>query len=214
MNTQNRLIMYGAESLSTQELLSLIISGSKTRTSLQIAEDLFTYSFNELSELSRASVDELTQIEGIGIGKACAIAASLELAKRLNEVTCHRVNVRSSKDVASLLIPALRHQTKEHVVVLLLNSKGDVISKEIVSIGGLSSSNADPREIFNPAVRRSAATIILVHNHPSGDCTPSADDDTVTSRIKDAGAILGIPLIDHIIIGGGNFYSYAAENKI
>jgi DNA repair protein RadC len=154
-----------------------------------------------------ATEQELMQIKGIGKAKAKQILAALELAKKLNAPAEAPYIIRSPRDVAQLIIPEMRYLQVEHFVVLFLNTKNGVIAKETISIGSLSASIVHPREVFKAAIKRSSASIIVTHNHPSGNPTPSAEDIQVTKRLVESGNIIGIDVLDHIIIGGDQFYS-------
>jgi len=210
---QEKLIYRGASALSTSELLALIIrTGSRNKSAVQLAEDVMSYSSAEFGRLSASEVNELKEIEGIGTTKACSVIASIELAKRLSEnVSVDRRIITSPGDVADILMDSLRYEKREHLVELLLNAKCEVESRVTISIGELSATSVHPREVFNPAIRRSAAGIIIVHNHPSGDPSASREDIDSTRRIKEASDIIGIRLLDHIIIGDGVYTSLKAE---
>ena len=171
-----------------------------------IVEELFSR-FPSIAELMSATEQELMQIKGIGKAKAKQILAALELAKRLNAPAEAPYIIRSPRDVAQLMIPEMRYLQVEQFVVLFLNTKNGVIAKETISIGSLSASIVHPREVFKAAIKRSSASIIAVHNHPSGNPTPSAEDIQITNRLVESGKIIGIDVLDHIIIGDGQFYS-------
>lgn len=210
MNPRERLLYFGADSLTTQELLSLIIGG---KDAITVAESVMSYVTDSVGDLARVYPSELETIEGVGINKACAIAATIELAKRLNtDCNTNRPHIRTSSDVYDFIGPKLMHEKQEHLIALLMNSKGIVESTEIITKGGLCSSYADPREIFSPAIRKAAAGIILIHNHPSGDPSPSSDDIASTKTLVEAGKILGIKVVDHIVIGRNGYHSMRTSN--
>lgn len=172
---KEKLMYAGAESLSTSELLALIIrTGNSSKSAVQLAEDVLAYSAKELGSLREADVQELTEIDGIGSTKACSIVASLELARRLlgRETDEPRVSMKNPESVANLLMEDMRGLKQEHLVALLLNAKCEIESRITVSMGELTSTVVHPREVFRPAIRKGAAGIILAHNHPSGDPTP------------------------------------------
>lgn len=150
------------------------------------------------------------------MAKACSIVAGIELAKRLAADRCsgNKKTVRDCGDVVELLMEELVYEKREILIALLLNVKGEIESKEIISIGELSATNVHPREVFSPAIRKGAAGIIVVHNHPSGDPAPSDEDILATKRLIEAGQIVGIRLIDHVIIGNGSYTSLRAEGVI
>jgi DNA repair protein RadC len=160
-----------------------------------------------LRNLATASIEELGAVRGIGPVKATQIKAAIELGRRLACATASRPAVRTPADVAGLVMEGMRYLDKEHFQVVLLNTKNQVLGVELVSVGGLSSSLVHPREIFKVALRRSAAAIILVHNHPSGDPEPSPEDIGVTGRLVEAGRLLGIEVLDHVVIGDGCYAS-------
>lgn len=211
---KEKLMYAGAESLSTSELLALIIrTGNSSKSAVQLAEDVLAYSAKELGSLREADVQELTEIDGIGSTKACSIVASLELARRLlgRETDEPRVSMKNPESVANLLMEDMRGLKQEHLVALLLNAKCEIESRITVSIGELTSTVVHPREVFRPAIRKGAAGIILVHNHPSGDPTPSQDDIQSTKRIMEVSKLVGIRLLDHLIIGDGRYISLRNE---
>ena len=205
---KEKLMYAGAESLSTSELLALIIrTGNSNKSAVQLAEDVLAYSAKELGSLREADVQELTEIDGIGSTKACSIVASLELARRL----LARISMKNPESVANLLMEDMRELKQEHLVALLLNAKCEIESRITVSIGELTSTVVHPREVFRPAIRKGAAGIILAHNHPSGDPTPSQDDIQSTKRIMEVSKLVGIRLLDHLIIGDGRYISLRNE---
>lgn len=211
---KEKLMYAGAESLSTSELLALIIrTGNSNKSAVQLAEDVLAYSAKELGSLREADVQELTEIDGIGSTKACSIVASLELARRLlgRESYESRISMKNPESVANLLMEDMRGLKQEHLVALLLNAKCEIESRITVSIGELTSTVVHPREVFRPAIRKGVAGIILAHNHPSGDPTPSQDDIQSTKRIMEVSKLVGIRLLDHLIIGDGRYISLRNE---
>lgn len=211
---RERMEMLGAEQLSDQELLAILLAtGSKEYSALDLAERLLQ-SHKGLPGLRELSLDELMEQKGIGAAKATTIAAAIELGKRICYSSCdYRPVIDSPSGAAELLQGQMRYLDREHFQVMLLNQKKAVLSIETISIGTLSSSLVHPREVFKPAIKRSASTMILAHNHPSGDCVPSEYDIQVTHRLKAVGEIVGIEVIDHIIIGEDKYYSFL-ENSI
>src|SRR5690606_9894636 len=156
----------------------------------------------KLHELKHATLEEIISIKGIGEAKAVQLLAAIELGRRLSQKQVDsRFTIRSPKDAADYLIPEMSSLRQEHFVVLFLNVKNQILHKQTIFIGSLNSSIVHPREIFREAVKRSAASIICAHNHPSGVPTPSPEDIEVTKRLLEAGFIIGIELIDHVIIG-------------
>jgi len=210
---REKMYKMGPKALSNAELLAIILrTGIKNQSALNLAYKILS-KHNGLRFLVNTTVEELSQIDGIGLAKATQLMAAAELGRRISQYkTDDEIYIRCPKDAAELLMEDMRYLNKEHMKVILLNIKCKVISVEEISVGSLSSSLAHPREIFIPAVKKSSAAIIMVHNHPSGDPHPSKDDVDLTKRIYEAGKILGIELYDHIIIGNGNYVSLKEKN--
>lgn len=163
--------------------------------------------------LAECTASELAGIRGIGSAKACQIMAAVELGQRI--ATSPRPPAERASgvlEIVDIYMERMRYYKKEFFNALLLNAKNEIISEENISVGDLSSSQVHPREAFNPAIRKSAASVVFVHNHPSGDPTPSREDIGVTMRLMEAGDILGIRVLDHIIIGDGTYVSFKQEN--
>lgn len=205
---RERLMKQGAHSLSNQELIAILLrTGTKSESVLALANRILNY-FEKLHELKHATLEEIVSIKGIGEAKAVQLLAAIELGRRLAQMqVSNRFTIRSPQDAASYLMPEMSSLTQEHFVTLFLNTKNQVLHKQTIFIGSLNSSIVHPREIFREAVKRSAASIICAHNHPSGNATPSPEDIDVTKRIQEAGYIIGIDLMDHIIIGDHQFIS-------
>ncbi|MDF9760326.1 DNA repair protein RadC [Peribacillus simplex] len=205
---RERFLQDGPQSLSNQELLALLLrTGSKEESVLQLSGRLIN-SFKGLRLLKEASVEELTVIKGIGEAKAIQILASVELGRRINKLNDQdRYVIRSPEDGANYCMEEMRFLSQEHFVCLYLNTKNQVLQKTTVFIGSLNASIVHPREVFKEAFRRSAASIICLHNHPSGDPSPSREDIEVTNRLVECGKIIGIEVLDHIIIGEHKYVS-------
>jgi DNA repair protein RadC len=205
---RERLLKYGVEQLTNAELLALILrTGSAGMSVIEMAERILSR-FGGLREIVEADVEELMKLPGVGLTKASQIQAAIELGRRTTRTRREDlVVIRSPQDVSNLLMDRLRFQTKEHFLTLHLDTKNQIIGEDLVSIGSLNASIVHPREIFKPVLKRSAASIICVHNHPSGDPTPSREDIDVTRRIVEAGNILGIDVLDHVIIGDQKYAS-------
>ncbi|HHD6834923.1 TPA: DNA repair protein RadC [Staphylococcus aureus] len=200
---RERLLSHGAKSLSNTELLAILINTG----SIDISNELLKSASN-LNELKKSSINDLIQVKGIGLQKAITLKAAFELGERMGRrAENNRIKITQPSDVADYMIPTMKDLTQEHFVILLLNSKNVVIKETCVFKGTLNSSIVHPREIFSIAVRENANAIIAVHNHPSGDVTPSQEDIITTMRLKECGLILGIDLLDHIIIGDNRFTS-------
>ena len=205
---REKLMKYGVKSLSNAELIALIIrSGTKETSALSLAEEILTQE-QGISSLGNMEPEEYCRIRGIGVATACTLTAAVELGKRIAAASAReRLSIRRSDDIAKLFMEDLRYEKKEHFKSLLLSAKGDIISIEHISTGELSSTVVHPREVFSMAVRKSAAAVVFVHNHPSGDAMPSQEDVETTRRLTDCGVLLGIRVLDHIIIGDGYFSS-------
>ncbi|MDM5285609.1 DNA repair protein RadC [Peribacillus frigoritolerans] len=205
---RERFLQDGPQSLSNQELLALLLrTGSREESVLQLSGRLIN-SFKGLRLLKEASVEELTVIKGIGEAKAIQILASVELGRRINNLNDQdRYVIRSPEDGANYCMEEMRFLSQEHFVCLYLNTKNQVLQKTTVFIGSLNASIVHPREVFKEAFKRSAASIICLHNHPSGDPSPSREDIEVTKRLVECGKIIGIEVLDHIIIGEQKYVS-------
>ncbi|MDE5412444.1 RadC family protein [Alkalihalobacterium chitinilyticum] len=205
---RERLLADGAKYLSNQELLAIILrTGSKDESVLQLAQRVLQ-KFDGLTMLKDATVEELKEIKGIGEAKAVEVCAVLELGRRITSLKLEeRYVIRSPEDVSRYVMEDMRSLTQEHFVCLYLNTKNHVLHRETIFIGSLNASIVHPREVFKEALRRSAASFICLHNHPSGDPTPSREDIEVTKRLGECGKILGIELLDHVIIGDRTYIS-------
>ncbi|UDI78087.1 DNA repair protein RadC [Staphylococcus taiwanensis] len=209
---RERLIHKGEKSLSNSELLAILINtGRQGYSSIDIANDMINQ-YARLKELKQLSIDDLIKIKGIGIYKAVTLKAAFELGERMNaRDTAEKIVIKSPEDVADMMMSKMKDLTQEHFVALFLNSKNVVMKEEVIYKGTLNSSVIHPREVFNAAIRASSNAIIVVHNHPSGDVTPSEEDIATTIRLKECGHILGINVLDHIIIGDQKFTSLVEE---
>lgn len=211
-----RVMSTGAKNLSNAELLALILrTGVGEESAIGLSERIICSLEGGLRGLMNATPQELMKIRGIGKSKACALAAVSELVRRMpvNEKDT-KVYIESAKEAAQIFMEDLRYEKKEHFKTVLLDTKGKIIHIDEVSVGGLAMAPVHPREVFAPAIKRSASGIILVHNHPSGDPAPSSADDYLTERLSEAGSLLGIRVLDHIIIGDGEYYSFAGSGKL
>ena len=207
---QEKMLYGGAGGLSNSELLALIIrTGTGDKSAVRLADEVISYANENTGGLGAAEVKELTEIDGIGEAKACSIVAAMELSKRLisGQQGTVRVRIRDSRQVAEILMEEMMYEKREFFMTLNLNSKLQVESKSVISIGNLDSAPVHPREVFGPAVRRGAAAVVVAHNHPSGDPSPSAEDIEITNRIAQAGELIGIPLLDHLVIGDRSYVS-------
>jgi len=204
---RERLIKQGINVLSDAELLALILkTGNKNENVIDMSNRLISkFSFDKLSE---CSLKELQEINGIGKAKACQILAVFELNKRHSYSKVNGKIVKTSKDVYDYCISRLSFTDREQFMILHLDTKNRIVKDEIISIGTLNGSIAHPREIFKSAIKESANAIILVHNHPSGDPNPSDEDLEITKRLIDSGELLNIKVLDHVIIGKDNYWSW------
>lgn len=212
-----KLEVVGAEHLSNAELLAVIIkTGTKSYTAVELAQLVIKLSHDgRLSSLNNLSIEQLKQVKGIGRVKSIQIKAALELSKRIatSDGIVHHV-IKSAYDVSNLMMEEIRYLKKEMFKALLLDTKNQIIKIVDVSIGSLNSSIVHPREVFSEAIKCGCNSIIFVHNHPSGDPTPSKEDIQTTQRLESAGNILGIRVLDHIVIGDGKFISFKEKGII
>ncbi|AKB28540.1 DNA repair protein RadC [Methanosarcina siciliae T4/M] len=211
---RERLIRNGPESLSNAELLGIILrTGSREENVISLCSRILK-EYN-IKQLSLANVSRLTQVHGVGKAKAAQIAAVFELARRLEIfVEEPKRKICSPKDVYSLMYPRMREQKKEKFITLYLDTKNQILKEEVVSIGSLNASIVHPREVFKSALLESSASVIMVHNHPSGDPSPSREDIMVTEKLVEGGKLLGIDILDHIIIGDGRYVSLKDEGFV
>lgn len=205
---RERMMHYGAESLSQAELLAILLrTGAHRESAILIAQRLLSRA-GGLRGLADLSIEELTTINGIGPAKAVQLKAGIELGRRMaNSRLTEPVIIRSPQDAAEILTEQLRYLQKEHFICLFLNTKNHVIAQETLSMGSLNASIVHPREVFRAAMKCSSAAIICAHNHPSGDPTPSPEDISLTARLMQAGEIVGIDVLDHLVIGDSSYVS-------
>lgn len=203
---RERLLEKGADSLSDSEILALILEkGSVGESVIELSHRLINcYGLDSLNSLS---LSELMKLKGIGLAKASKIVAAFELSKRVNAGKVLGKEINSASDVASYYMEKLKDSKKEHFYALLLDSKNRIIKEELISVGTLNASLVHPREVFKSAIKESANAIILVHNHPSGDCEPSFEDYSITKKLKEAGELINVKFLDHIIVTGNNWVS-------
>lgn len=206
-----KLELYGEKTLSNAELLAIIIkTGTKDETSISLANKVLNLigEENNLSGLSTISIESLKKLKGIGRVKAIQIKAVVELSKRLSRpINTSKMQIKSAKDVANILMQEMQFEKREIAKLLILNVKNIILKIIDISLGGTNFVAIEPKTILYEAIQLQAARIILVHNHPSGDIQPSADDINVTKRLYEASKLVGIELLDHIIIGNGKYDS-------
>lgn len=212
---REKLLHKGPSYLSDAELMAIILrAGTNTITAVDLAKSLLVH-YKSLQELSGRSIGEFKQFKGIGAAKAITLVAAFELGRRLAAgVRPDKVKVLSPRTIAERYIPLLETAKQEEFRILLLDTANNIIGEQIVTRGSLNSSIVHPREVFKKAITDSAAGVIVIHNHPSGNPEPSKEDKEVTAKLAQAGSIIGIEIIDHIIIAGQKYYSFAEHNKL
>lgn len=211
---RERLQKFGAESLSSQELLCLILGRGIPGESVTVTSQRLLSTFGNIKAISQASLEELAKVKGIGFAKASQIKAVFELAKRSEEGLTDKVNIKSASDAAKLVQTKLADKKKEYFVILCLDSRNNLIKISDISIGTLNANIVHPREVFKEAIQSLSASIILIHNHPSGDSEPSEDDLKINKRLFEAGKILGIEVVDHIIVTKSSYFSFKDRNLL
>ncbi|GIW64449.1 MAG: UPF0758 protein [Patescibacteria group bacterium] len=216
---RERLLKYGPETLSITELLAIIFGrGVKGESVIDVSQKLISR-FSSLEILSQASVEDLKKFKGLGIAKICQLKACFEIARRLNfsEKKSKKKNKNqfvSPKDIFNQIRGKIINYNKEHFLVVCLNNRNEIIAVEIISVGTLNNSLVHPRETFEVAIKHHSAQIIICHNHPSGDVTPSEDDLIITKKLIQAGKIIDIEVIDHLIISKTDYFSFAQAKLI
>ncbi|SHJ89935.1 DNA replication and repair protein RadC [Geosporobacter subterraneus DSM 17957] len=206
---REKLVQNGASSLSNAELLAILIrTGTKDVSAIELAQRILAMDQEGIKYLADCTVQELSKIKGIGTTKACQIVSAIEIGRRIaKSAPLQSSQITSPRDVANMFMEEMRYYKKEYFKILLMNTKNVIIATEVISIGNLNASLVHPREVFVRAIKKSAAAIILLHNHPSGNPQPSQEDISITKRLIEAGAIIGIEVLDHIIIGDGCYKS-------
>ena len=199
----------GAQALGNSELLAILLrTGTAAESALRLAENLLDRA-GGLAGLGHATLEEVEQVRGIGEAKAVTLLAALELGRRVDSLApLDRTAVRTPDDVAALLLPRFRDESRESFVAVLLSTKNHVLKTPVISVGSLNASIVHPRELFREAINASAAAVIVAHNHPSGDPTPSPEDVSLTRKLVEAGKILDIPVLDHVVLGDGKYVSF------
>ena len=213
---REKLILKGKSALSDAELIAILIgSGNLEMSAVELSRHILSNTNNDLGELAKLSVNELKKFKGIGEAKALSIISALELGRRRKESEPQKKDkIISSKDIYDLMKPHLMDLPHEEFWVVLLNRAHFVLKKAVVSVGGISGTVADPKLIFKTALENLASAIILVHNHPSGNTKPSDSDIVLTRKMKEAGKLLEIPILDHLIFTDSDYYSFADEGRL
>ena len=211
---RERLVKFGEQALSAQELLQLILGRGIAGESVAITAQKLLSHFGSLQKLSEASIEELSSIKGIGLAKAAQIKAAFEISRRLStQAPSYKSKELADPEKVYLLIKSkLKNYHKEHFYIIALDSRNHSIAE--VSVGSLNESIVHPREVFAEAIKNRAASVIFVHNHPSGDPEPSEDDLEITKRLVESGKILGIEVVDHIIVAKDSFFSFKNKNLL
>jgi DNA repair protein RadC len=210
---REKLLTKGAAALSDSELLAILINnGNKENSAIELAKKVLNLGDNNLNELGKLSIKEIQKIKGIGPAKAITIAAALELGRRRHaSAALEKPQVRSSEEVAQYLRALIKDYSYEVFAVLFLNKANKINCFEIISRGGITGTVADPRIILKKALEEDATSIVLCHNHPSGNLKPSASDEMITIKIKEAAKYFDIKVIDHIIVSEEGYFSFADE---
>lgn len=213
---REKLMLLGKDALSDAELLSILIrTGTATQNALEVARSVLILGNNNLADLSRLTIEDLSKVNGLGKVKAITIIAALELGRRRRTAESSNIQkIKASIDAVEIFRPHLADLSHEEFWILLLNRANNVIGKKNVSRGGLSGTLVDPKIIFKESIESRASGIILCHNHPSGNNRPSDADIRLTQKIKEGGRHLEISILDHIIIAGSSFYSFADEGLL
>ena len=214
---REKLLNQGKHTLTDSELLAILIrTGTREETAVDVAKNILRECKNDLLDLSKLSVQELMKkSKGIGEVKAITIVAALELGRRRREAEGRKKEkITTSKDAFDILQPQMADKIHEEFFVLMLNRSNEVLHNYQVSSGGMAGTVVDPKKIFKAALDYRAANIVLCHNHPSGNSKPSPEDIKITKKVKDAGVMLEINVLDHIIIGGNNYFSFADEGMM
>lgn len=212
---REKLFSHGPDALSNAELVAILLgSGTRHQSALELARDILTMAGNNVHTLGKLGTKDLMTIKGIGAARAITIAAAMELGRRRQATEVQKDIVRNSSDIAHYLQAKLKDKTKELFAVAFLNRANRINHIEIISEGGITGTVADPRIILKLALQHNAVSLVLCHNHPSGNLKPSRADEQLTQKIKEAALLLDIQLLDHIIVSDEGYYSFADEGII
>jgi DNA repair protein RadC len=212
---REKLLRHGAAALGDNELVALVLGSGRPRVgALEVANELLR-GRGGLHGLVRSTSDDLARVSGIGAAKAAQLIAALELGRRtLGHAPSARVQLRTPRDAAAYLLPAFGSRPVEHFGVVLLDAKHRVIRTAVVAVGTLNATVVEPRDVFREAILGAAAAVVAFHNHPSGDPSPSAEDAALTGRLAAAGALMGIDLVDHIVLGDTRYCSFKEMGRL
>lgn len=212
---QEKLLKYGANHLSNSELIAVILrTGSKDENVVMLSQRILNEEGRGLRNIAEGTIEKFKSYKGISDVKACQLAAVAELSKRISTLKLEKIKISSPNDAAVVMMEEMRYYKKEYFKIILLDTKNNIKKVSEISVGSLNSSIVHPREVFSEAVLNTASSIILVHNHPSGESEPSHEDIVLTNRLDECGKILGVKVLDHIIIGDGVFYSFKEEGLL
>lgn len=213
---REKLLNSGVQFLSLSDLLAILLrTGTRDASAIELAKTIIAKCDDDVSTLQQITIEELCEIEGIGESKACQILAAIELGKRVRQPgSMRKYKLSSPNEVVNFFNAELSAEKVEKFVAVFLSTKNEIINWEIISIGSLNASIVHPREVFNRAIKKSAASLLVIHNHPSGHVKPSREDENITKRLYEAGQLIGIPLIDHIIIGHEGYYSFKEHHQL
>jgi DNA repair protein RadC len=212
---RERLLRFGVEALSAQELLALILGRGTRGESVMLTSQRLLSRFGDLQGMAGSSVEELSTVRGIGLAKATQLKAAFELGRRLDSYPVKdKRAIRSPEDALQEVKAKLKGKKKEHFLAILLDTRNQVIGIAPISVGSLDSSVVHPREVFREALAASAASVIFVHNHPSGDPSPSEDDIKLTQRLVEAGKIMGVEVLDHVVVADSAYASLKGMGSI
>lgn len=212
---QEKLLKYGANNLSNSELLAVILRiGSKEENVIKLSQRILSQNNMGLRNIAEGTIEKFKEFKGVNDVKAAQLVALAELSKRISTLKLEKLKISSPSDAAFVMMEEMRYYKKEYFKIILLDTKNNIIKVSEISVGSLNSSIVHPREVFTEAILNKASSIILVHNHPSGEAEPSHEDISLTNRLDECGKIIGIKVLDHIIIGDGIFYSFKEEGLL
>jgi DNA repair protein RadC len=212
---RERLTKFGPEVLSAQELIAVVLGRGVAGESVMLTSQKLISQFGSIESMLDASIEDLCVIKGIGVAKACQLKAIFEIVKRVKKSAVpdkKRNSLLSPREIFELLQPQIGNHKKEHFVLISFDTRNRVIGTDTISVGTLNASLVHPREMFEIAIRRHAASVIIAHNHPSGDPDPSDEDIRVTEKLMEAGKLLGIQVLDHVVVCNNSYHSFS-ENK-